>query len=404
MIGCKESKKRPRSCLSTQAHSPLGPETLRRLVESTVAEHLLQVLAPVVLAYIPRGFQTAGRGALLGSEHRDIVCSVCVLENKGLPMVVSACADSTVIVWRAKEAGSCWGRRDEGPLQVLRGHAGTVSCVCTLSEARLASASFDKTVKVWGTGAKGEDGYSCVATLKGHEGAVECVCAVGDGRRWLASGSDDATVRVWDLAQPGKSVVLEGHEGPVMAVSPVGASRLASGSGDGTVKIWDLVPPRSGSRQPKQAPQQEEWRLMSTTVASGCGGTVLSLCPLVVRDGPTSLNHLLVSCFSDGRVAVGRNSFADSANCHVLAEHTDLVYSACALGNDGRSFATASYDGTVKVWNLCSTPGTSNPDGHHYEYQCTQTLQLNTPVLSICTLPDGRLVAGCSDFTIRLFA
>jgi WD40 repeat protein len=55
------------------------------------------------------------------------------------------------------------------------------------------------------------------------------------------SGSDDRTLKVWEL-ESGRAVqTLEGHAGPVwaVAVTPDG-SRAISGSDDGTLKVWDL--------------------------------------------------------------------------------------------------------------------------------------------------------------------
>jgi WD40 repeat protein len=79
----------------------------------------------------------------------------------------------------------------------LRGHT---SGVCGLASSpdgrRLATGSFDTTVKVWDT-MTGEE----VFTLRGHTSGVLSVAFSPDGRR-LASGSIDRTVRVWDTSDP----------------------------------------------------------------------------------------------------------------------------------------------------------------------------------------------------------
>ena len=63
---------------------------------------------------------------------------------------------------------------------------------------RIATASFDRTVKLWDA-ATGQE----VFTLRGHTAGVVCLAFSPDGHR-LASGSIDWTARVWD-ARPLKS-------------------------------------------------------------------------------------------------------------------------------------------------------------------------------------------------------
>jgi hypothetical protein len=119
----------------------------------------------------------------------------------------------------------------------LKGHTGLVSSVAFSRDGkRLASGSYDKTVKVWDA-ATGQE----ILTLKGHTGYVKSVAFSPDGKR-LASASDDQTVKVWDAATGQEPLILKGHTGGVYSVgfSPDG-KRLASGNDDETVKVWDAA-------------------------------------------------------------------------------------------------------------------------------------------------------------------
>jgi len=76
--------------------------------------------------------------------------------------------------------------------------------------------------------------------LRGHEKSVTSVAASGD---WVVSGSDDCTLRVWNLREtPFDPAVLKGHTQWILSVA-VDGERLVSGSGDGTALLWNLSNP-----------------------------------------------------------------------------------------------------------------------------------------------------------------
>ncbi|KAF2187665.1 WD40 repeat-like protein [Zopfia rhizophila CBS 207.26] len=156
--------------------------------------------------------------------HRSSISSLAFSHDSA--RLASASYDSTVKIWGAS-SGEC--------LQTLEGHRGSVSSVAfSHDSARLASASSDSTVKIWDA-SSGE----CLQTLEGHRGSVSSVAFSHDSAR-LASASYDSTVKIWGASSGECLQTLEGHRDWVSSVAfSHDSARLASASYDSTVKIWD---------------------------------------------------------------------------------------------------------------------------------------------------------------------
>ncbi|CAA6656282.1 unnamed protein product [Spirodela intermedia] len=97
----------------------------------------------------------------------------------------------------------------------------------------LASASFDKSVKLW-NGITGK----FITSFRGHVGPVYQISWSADSRL-LLSGSKDSTLKVWDVRTRKLKEDLPGHADEVFAVdwSPDG-EKVASGGKDRVLKLW----------------------------------------------------------------------------------------------------------------------------------------------------------------------
>jgi WD40 repeat protein len=78
-----------------------------------------------------------------------------------------------------------------------------------------------------------------LAFLRGHQAEVWCVAFSPDNKS-VATGSWDATIKLWDLATQKEKAKLEGQLLAYFSIafSPDGR-RLAGGGADGSIRLWD---------------------------------------------------------------------------------------------------------------------------------------------------------------------
>ncbi|MGB3493050.1 MAG: NB-ARC domain-containing protein [Elainellaceae cyanobacterium] len=223
---------------------------------------------------------------------------------------------------------------DGSLLRTLEGHsAGVVSVAISSDGLRALSGSENGTVKVWDV-ASG----TVFRTLKGHSVWVWSVAISADGSCAL-SGSYDRTVKVWDVASRTVLHTLEGHSARITSVAiSADGSRAISGSEDRTAKVWDVT-----------------------------NGTVLH----------TLENHSdtvwSVAISADGKVALSLSMFsthtvnvwdvASGAILHTL-ENRSAEVTSVTISADGSHVLSGSYDGTVKVWDVASGAVLHTLKGH----------------------------------------
>jgi RNA polymerase sigma factor (sigma-70 family) len=336
------------------------------------------------------------QGTLTGSKNNVFA----VAFSPDGELLASGCADGTVQLWDVKKLAT---------LAVLGKHVGPVWAVAfTRNGEMLVSGSSDKTAKLWNVPKRSEmaalncseirpiqamayapDGKTLALAgddrtvrlldpktgelrlaLNGHQERVTCLAYSPDGAM-LATGSTDKTVRCWNGKTGEPMRTLKGHRGAVLALAFSGdGKKIASAGDDQAIKLWDAA---SGD------PAGE---------FSGQAATVRGL--TFTADGQS-----VAAGSDDGMIRV----------CYLDRKVTPITWKGHqgfirALAFSGLNLASASEDGTVKVWT--SAPGPvwtpalgKEPrvlDGH------------KGGALSLQFTPSGNtLISGCRDGSVMVW-
>ncbi|MDJ1181222.1 WD40 repeat domain-containing protein, partial [Roseofilum sp. BLCC_M91] len=239
----------------------------------------------------------------------------------------------------------------------FQGHQGRVSSITiTPDGSKVISGSEDNTLRVWDI-ATGES----LAVLEGHQGGVYSIAITPDGSKIIA-GSGDNTLRVWDIATGESLAILEGHQGSI-AITPDG-SKVISGSRDNTLRVWDIA--TGESLAVLEGHQDEVWSLAITP------------------DGSK-----VISGSDDNTLRVW--DIATGESLAVLEGHQDRV-SSIAITPDGSKVISGSGDNTLRVWDIATGESLAVLEGHQ------------GGVWSLAITPDGsKVISGSGDNTLRVW-
>jgi WD40 repeat protein len=276
----------------------------------------------------------------------------------------------------------------------LEGHENNVLALCPLPNGLLASGSDDYTIRLWDvtTGAE-------TARLEGHKGSVEALCLLPNGRL-IASRSQDQTIRLWDVATNIQVACLPGYIGPGRNLCALPDGRLAWDSDNA---IW-LRSTEAEADPARFLSHPEQVRALSGLpngrLASASDDGTIRLWDVTTHTEigrlEGSSRYVTALCLlPDGRLA----SASDDRTIRLwdVTTHTEIgrlegssrYVTALCLLPDGRLASTS--DDTIQLWDIAAGLETARLTGHTHW------------VSALCGLPDGRLASGSNDNTIRLW-
>ncbi|HLJ33766.1 MAG TPA: Hsp70 family protein [Ktedonobacteraceae bacterium] len=254
--------------------------------------------------------------------------------------------------------------------------------------------------------------FALVQTLIGHGSRVRTV-AFSPIAHAIASGSDDRTIRLWDLNRGSEIALIQNAGGELQGVSSVAFSPdgwlLLSGGGDKQARLWNLKNWQlfhtfAGHKGPyggiNDVAFSHDQRLVATasndaTIKvwhSGHGALLYTFTGHVYAVSCVAfspIGQLLVSGSMDRNIGLWNVQTGQSMGS--LFGHQQTVTSI-SFSSDGWNLASGSEDRTIMLWDLRAKTLLRTLVGH------------NAPVLSVAINPDGQLLAsGSLDGTVKIW-
>jgi WD40 repeat protein len=249
---------------------------------------------------------------------------------------------------------------DIGRVSIPYPHRHWVYCVAFSPDGQyIVSGSEDKTVRLWNL-----QGNPVGQPFQGHDDAVLSVAFSPDGQ-YVVSGSEDKTVRLWNLQGHLIRQLFQGYEDFITSVafSPDG-QYIVSGSNYGTLRLWDIE-----GNPHRQSFQGHEYFITSVAFSP---------------DG-----QYIVSGSRDNTVRlwdIEGNPMGQPFQGH------DAAVNSVAFSPDGQIIVSGSRDETVRLWDIEGNPIGQPFQGH------------DAAVNSVAFSPDGQMiVTGSDDKTVRLW-
>ena len=241
---------------------------------------------------------------------------------------------------------------DSNNPDVMSGHTKTITSLILFTENKLASGSEDKTIKLWDIKQR-----QCISTITGSYEIIQSLLKLNYNT--LVAGSH-STIRVFNTDNKKELYSLIGHEKSVCTLIKLSEDKIISGAYDNLIKIWNLK---------------------------------TKICETSLFGHDTTVYVVLL--LQDGRLASGSGSWDRAlkiwdlenkrCDCTLMGHKREIK---CMVQMKNGWLLTGSVDKTVKVWNI-------------KRKCCIQTLVSHFDAInSLCILDKDKFISGGKDHDI----
>lgn len=162
--------------------------------------------------------------------HDDGISKLREIQINSTNLIASASYDKTIKIWNMNTESN-----NITINKTLLGHKWVVSDIIQLKNGMLVSASWDKNISFWNN----TNDFNLENTFVAHSDAINSVKELQSGN--LATAGADKLINIWDLKNlTNPNFILEGHKGSVNSLKELSFGLIASVSDDKSIIIWDL--------------------------------------------------------------------------------------------------------------------------------------------------------------------